>query len=218
MILTFYSDSHEELFNIMMGSISDSDRSLLKVYKIDQGASDGIYRSEGWGDMMTKKLELIIETLDQSNAPDRLLYSDCDVRFYGEVFPQVSALLDRSGFDILFQADSPVAVCMGFFIVKNSEAVLRFFKVCHHILSKGGFISDQEVANLLLGSSNLKAGLLGAEFFSIWRSIGCRVWDPSIPLGPIPDGILVHHASWVKGSKDKIDLIKRVQNLVEAQR
>lgn len=210
-ILTFYSDSHFEMYNnFFLPSYNKflSENELISK-KIDQISPTGEYESEGFDYAMVEKLNLIIENIDLKD--DRfLVYSDCDVQFFSNL------KFDLGGNDIAFQQDGSVRnLCTGFFIAKQNPSVLNFFKEARELLLKNlnGKIHDQTIINRMFNSgyNKIKKTILPYDkYWTVTYAINGGIWDGSTDF-EIPDNLIMHHANFTVGVKNKIKLLKLVK-------
>lgn len=210
-IITFYSDSHFEIYNnFFLSSYNKflSENELISK-KIEQISHTGEYESEGFDYTMIEKLSLIIESIDLSDKRF-LVYSDCDVQFFSKL---EFDLMDN---DIAFQQDgSPNNLCAGFFISKQNHSVLNFFKEVKQILIKNlnGRIHDQTIINHLFnnGYDKIKKTILPHDkYWTVAYSEIGGVWDGVRDFN-IPINLIAHHANFTIGIKNKINLLKLVK-------
>lgn len=204
-IFTFYSESHGLLYDLFKESLSRTNPNLeMHVDKIDQ-FGNGVFMEEGWQKSMTMKMDQIIGACEQGEI---FIHSDSDVYFLGEIEKQ---LVDELGnFDIAFQDDGYVGLCMGFFICRPSENVLNLFKKVR--LSLGQFNGhDQNALNSLIPDSGVSYKKLSHLFFNYGQKYG-KVWgNENFDFDP---EILLLHANWTIGIENKIRMIDYVRNKI----
>jgi hypothetical protein len=211
-IITFYSDSHLEIYNnYFLDSYNNylSEHKLISK-KIDQISPTGEYESLGFDHTMLEKIKLIIENIDLSEE-DLLVYSDCDVQFFGNLDFEIGEN------DILFQNDYfENNYCAGFFVAKQNERVLDFFKEVQKrfIGSMNGKIHDQTVICSLFseGYSKIKKEML--PFNKYWTSAfstNGQPWEGQ-DLN-VPEKIIAHHSNFTVGIKNKILLLEKVKKI-----
>ena len=210
-IITFYSDSHLEIYNnFFLSSYNKflSENELI-AKKIEQISKTGEYKSEGFDYTMIEKINLIIENIDL-NDNRILVYSDCDVQFFSNL---EFDLMDN---DISFQQDgSPNNLCAGFFIAKQNQSVLNFFNDVKETLIKNlnGKIHDQTIINNLFNSgyNKIKKTILPHDkYWTVAYSEIRGLWD-GIQDFKIPNDLIVHHANFTIGIKNKLNLLKLVK-------
>ena len=181
-VITFYSDSHKDLYNTFVSSFNEhlSSKYTLLTKKIEQLSPSGEYNSNGFDLSMLEKLTWIIDNIDV-NDTSPMVFSDCDVQFFGDLD------FDISEYDILFQHDyhnnfnyswfpgeknrlgKYPSYCAGFFICKQSEKVKKFFQDVKDNLIKNlnGTLHDQTMMNKMIGK------LEGAD---VWLVISLMVF------------------------------------------
>jgi hypothetical protein len=139
-IITFYSDTHKELYDTFISSFNKNLSKDYKLYtrKIDQVSPSGEYNSKGFDLAMVEKLSWIIENIDTTDI-NTMVFSDCDVQFFRDID------FDIKDYDILFQHDyiekfnyswfngenklgKYPNYCAGFFICKQTDKVKSFFQ------------------------------------------------------------------------------------------
>lgn len=209
-ILTFYSETHKKLYDDYF--FPSYYKFLSKKYKlincvIPQVCSSGEFASEGFDDAMFKKIELIIENIDV-NDKNIFVFSDCDVQFFDDFE------YDLENYDILFQEDYKNYKCAGFFICKQTEHVLNFFKLVRNefLKYKNGKIDDQWVINKLLENNeySLAYGFLPPnKYWSVGNATGGHVWNGQNI--EIPNDLTTHHANFTIGLENKIKLLNIVK-------
>lgn len=215
-LLTFYSDSHKELYEkfflesynkFLKGSFELKDKHISQVCK------SGDYGSDGFSNAMLEKINHIIDNIDL-NDPQPLVFADCDIQFFGDFKGDI---IDELGdYDIKFQ-DDVVCACAGFFVCKQNDRVLSFFNVVRDNLIRvmSQKIDDQQVINSLLNSAykngqNLKHGLLSHKYFTVAQSFGAKQWNGED--FNVPSDILVHHGNWTLGMDNKFKVMNYVKN------
>ena len=125
-LLTFYSDSHKELYEeFFLESFNRllKDSFELKSKHIDQLSKTGEYDADGFSETMVEKLVQIIDNIDITDD-EPLVFADCDIQFFEDFSDDITTEL--GDYDIKFQ-DDIVCVCAGFFVCKQNDAVLNFF-------------------------------------------------------------------------------------------
>lgn len=225
-ILTFYTESHNQIYNdYFLSSLSEkisSEKFDLIPFFGKQLSNSGSYNTPGFEETMFYKIDHIIKNID-TDSSDLLVFSDCDVQFLNDFTER--AQTDMMNFDILFQDDITCA-CAGFFIAKQTREVLDFFiqvrSIMYMNLGKDGKLasgmSDQSIINLLIRQNKvIKTGLLPRDvYFTIASSTGPKQWmgeDFNIPFN-----IHVHHANWTVGIENKIRLMEMVKLKYESNR
>ena len=213
-LLTFYSDSHEDLYNeFFLSSYNQhlKDSFELKAKHVTQHSPSGDYGSEGFSETMLEKINHIIESIDTGdNEP--MVFADCDIQFFGDFKEDIIAQLGNS--DIKFQNDV-VCRCAGFFVCRQSDKVLNFFENVRQILIKNmrPGVDDQVVINSALQQNlfpNLNHGLLDNKYFTVAMATGAKQWNGED--FNTPKNIYTHHGNWTMGMDNKVKLMNYVKN------
>jgi hypothetical protein len=223
-LITFYSESHSNLYQIFYESYKTFLFQIpLKVKKIDQLSPTGEFSSLGFDKTMMEKIDWIIENIDV-NSQEYLIFSDCDVQFFGDIS------VDMQDKDILFQDDYGMwdfswfpdgkqgkskfpNYCAGFFICKQSEKVKKFFydvkrNFTNHM---NGYLHDQTIINKMISEGyDINHGKLNSDkFWTVAFSINGNIWNGQDIS--VPKSILVHHANYTVGIENKIKLLNLVK-------
>lgn len=215
-LLTFYSETHKEMYeNYFYPSFN---KFLSKKYNlieniIPQICRTGEFASHGFDEAMFKKIELIIENIDISDK-NILVFSDCDIQFFSDLE------FDLQSFDILFQEDYKGMKCAGFFICKQTKKVLDFFNLVKEefIKIKDGKIDDQGIINRLLLKNEFGLNwqfLPTDKYWSVGNATEGKVWNGE--KINIPNNLIMHHANYTVGIKNKINLLNLIKNYYETK-
>ena len=216
-VYTFYTDSHLELYQKLNKSVSLLCPSLnLITRKFDQECLTGEYMSPGWGETMRKKVDLILEAIDQGKI---FIHSDCDVVYLQD--PTEKVLEELGDYDLAFQSDfvplKEVWYCMGFFVCRPSQRTRDLFvKVYENIgnfwgndqLSLNNILSTYKNPSPGKGFEDLKYKTLSEKFFTYGQTGKSSIWDGE--QFDLPEDLVAFHANWTKGTQRKINLIDYV--------
>ena len=193
------------------------------------------YKKSSWISIMGDKVDFIIEAIRDS-WNETFIFSDPDVQFIGETKKDISIFI--KGKDLVFQKDSPQesGICAGFFVCKGSNKTLRFWQDVRNAMEGDNNEDDQDCAiNLLFGKKTqgylkksrllqllaakfskcglnpwrIKWGYLPVRFFGGGTLTG-KLWSPGMDL-PIPRDIVMHHANYTVGLKNKITQLRYVK-------
>jgi hypothetical protein len=211
-IITFYSDSHLEIYNnyFLESYYKYLSGHKLISKKIEQISPTGEYESLGFDKAMLEKINLVIDNIDLTDS-EPLVYADCDIQFFGDLD------FEMGNDDIIFQNDFfPNNHCAGFFIAKQNQKVLDFFKTVkdRFIKSMDGKIHDQIIINYLFleGYDKIKKSMLPSDkYWTVAFSTKGEPWNGQEIK--IPDGLIVHHANFTVGIKNKLSLLEEVKIL-----
>jgi len=204
-IYTFFSESHASLFELFQKSLVETNPNLeIVVDKLDQFGS-GIFMQNGWLESMSKKLDQIIRACEQE---DIFIHADSDIYFFNNIEKD---LLDELGeFDLAFQDDGHVGLCMGFFVCRPSKKVYNLFcEVKRRLDQFNGH--DQNALNMLIKETDVKYKRLPHRYSNYGQKHG-KVWDGSD--FEVDQDILILHANWVIGIENKIKLINYVKQKI----
>jgi len=166
-----------------------------------------------------RKVDLIIRAIEESWG-EIFIFSDVDIQFFAPIQDTILALME--GKDIVMQRNNPEGVlCTGFFACRAHEKTLRLWQDVKKTMQKKKINSDQNSFNQCIKKKSKKNpyGLvwdyLPATFFGAGTLTAYTgyLWHPGKKL-PIPHGILMHHANWTKGVKNKIAQLKYVREEV----
>lgn len=205
-ILTFLSDSHQELYDLFFypsyKKYLSQDFELI-VEKIDQLCPNGNFGDNGFDITMLKKIELINKHID-INDKKILLFADIDIQFFQNI--DLSFIVEP--YDIWFQQDYfNNYICAGLFIAKQNINTFKFFNdVFHELKSKiNGKIDDQAIINQI--KNRIKYKLLPPDkYWTVANSTMGSQWYPGVDFN-VPSDIVAHHANWTIGVPNKIKLM-----------
>lgn len=221
-LLTFYSDSHKELYETffldsyntyLKGSFD------LKAKHIDQLSKSGDYGSQGFADTMFEKINHVIDNIDLNDS-EPMVFADCDIQFFEDFSETI--INDLGSNNLMFQ-DDVACVCAGFFVCRQNQLMLDFFNDVRNTLdtARERRIDDQQVINQFLNSgkySDYKIGKLSRDkYFTVAASnLGPRQWTGG--EFNVPDQILVHHGNWTVGLENKFKIMNYVKDVVEKRK
>jgi hypothetical protein len=199
-LLIVYTDSHRQLFE-RFSAPSGFD---VVAKKHDQLCS-GRYYADRWAEQMAAKLQAVIDFVDH-NLGEVLAYSDVDVQFFGEDAPSMLADI----VDMAFQMDEKGCRCGGFYAMRASSAVSAMLRgAMLNVARLGG---DQAAINYVIRNapSALKIRELDPKKFWTAGYDTRKVWKPGDPIS-VPEGIVMHHASWCVGIPNKLRMLDEVR-------
>ena len=215
-LLTFYSKSHSNIYeNYFLDSYNKylKDELELIPLKIEQLSKNGEFNTEGFEETMLHKIEHVISNIDMSD--EYLIYSDCDVQFFDKIVDDL--LYEIGDNEIAFQDDS-TGLCAGFFICKQNNKVKEYFenvlRILKSFMRNGKLpqgISDQYIINKTNRFKDIKITSLPKDkYFSVSNANNRKRWTGEDFT--IPKNIKLHHANWVWGTHEKINLMNYVRN------
>lgn len=208
-IYSTYSDSHT-IFLPWFNTIKNVEKDIeIITKKIEQKCPTGEFNSEGWNEATKQKIEFLIDIVS-SNDDDMFIFSDVDVQFFKPVCEIGKQVL--SSYDIVFQNDYYGGECTGFFYCRKNIATKKLFEYALKI--HNSHRDDQTSIQSALRATNINYALLPKEFFTYgmyydhWK--GQEVFR-------LPKNIVMHHANWVVGIENKINLLKAAKNNFDNQ-
>jgi len=174
----------------------------------------------GWTDTTIRKVDLIIRAIKE-NWGSIFIFSDVDIQFFCPIQKRIFELME--GKDMIIQKNAPNGVlCSGFFACRGNEKTLRLWQDVKKTMQKSKLHSDQKSLNRCIkrhsqkNPYNVVWSYLPSTFFGGGTLTG-REWYPGIHL-KVPHGILMHHANWTKGVKNKIAQLVYVRKVVNKRK
>ena len=234
-----YTDLHAPFFekHFIKSFPFEAGLSLL-VEKMPQKCEGGLF-SNGWRDQMIEKQKFINKNLQTFFYNEILVFSDVDIRFYGEVKDDLTQCLGDA--DIAFMKDhnsDTIGRCGGFFVLKSTDKMREIFSEVLSTLqsfdknSPTSFeTSEQQTINNVLNKhSDVKWKYLPARYYTHGLYIdGLKDFREDNQMGLwwenksdqekedmlIVEDLKVHHANWAKGLDNKLQLLDFVLNKKE---
>lgn len=210
---TFFTNSHLSLYKEFMNSFPYEEGVDLIIRYLPQ-ESDGVYESDSWNKTMFKKMVYIVDYLKKLKEDEYLIHADIDICFYKNFKTDLMSLLNQFNGDILFQNDG-YELSMGFFICKKNEKIISLMEYIRDNLNQ--FAQDQKALNVLIPRSGIKYGILPERYYNFGPYNGFKRWEPNIDNFYVPRDIILHHANWTVGIENKLNLIKKVKEIVKKQ-
>jgi hypothetical protein len=200
---TFYTDSHREIFEIFEKNFPYDANSQLNVKWFPQECQTGSYMTDGWNSTMKRKVEYILEALNETKENNWFVHCDCDIL----LFKGWTDILNKqhSNTDIMIQSDA-TELCAGFFFCKSNNITKTLWT---HILENiNSFTNDQTALNYYVHNlKGLKTGILPNTYFTYGMLKGLR-WDGKDFTIPNIDKLKMFHANWTTGINNKKELLK----------
>jgi hypothetical protein len=144
-----HTPAHEVLYRqVFLPSVPQGFAVRSTVLGID---GPGDYLSDEFFRCIRAKLDLVVRSVEE-NSGDIIVWSDVDIRFFDLSPSALTAELESSACDVLFQRESPRMndVNTGFFVCRCTTAVLEFFKTVRSELESHPEENEQMVVNRLL--------------------------------------------------------------------
>jgi hypothetical protein len=209
-IYTFHTELNKKLFEEYFFPSAKKYGEVVAI-KGNQGQSNGIYRQEGWLELMSQKIDAIIKAIKENNG-QIFMFCDADAQFFNKI--EISGM---EKYDMLFQRDNPSGtLCAGVFFCKGNGRTLEFWQEVKKLMGKKiseRIQDDQDAVNFILRKNKLqqfiknnkfkiKWGYLPAEFYGAGTLTG-KLWTSEEYL-PVPENIILHHANYTQGLENKI--------------
>lgn len=217
-LYALYTPSHEVLKDtFFLPSIKDDFDIVLEF--CEQTCSSTVFMSNGWTDTTIRKVDLIIRAIEE-NWGEVFIFSDVDIQFFAPIEDIIVELMHDK--DIIMQRNNPEGVlCTGFFACRANEKTLRLWSDVKKVMQKNKSHSDQISFNQCIKKKRKKNpyGLAWDYLPPIFFGAGTLaaypgyLWKPGRKL-EIPQGIVIHHANWTRGVKNKIAQLKYVRKQV----
>lgn len=211
-----FTPSHAILKNeFFLPSLGNEFEVILDKYK--QECPTGKYLEKGWNKAVANKANTIIKAIKE-NWNKIFIFSDVDIQFFS-LNKQIilECIKDK---DIVFQKDSITGtLCTGFFVCRGNKKTLKLWQTIKKRLKEEKVVDDQLELNSCFRNEkspyNLKWGYLPRKFFSpgLSPNIGPNLWKPGVKL-LIPKSIVMHHANWTRGIKNKVLQFEYIRKLV----
>ena len=233
-LYSIYTPSHKVfLKRWFLPTIRDDYELIMK--QCPQECPKGLFMKNGWMKTLHRKIDLIINAI-HNNWNDIFVFSDVDIQFFGKT---KELILDSiKNFDFIAQKDANDSLnaeivpdmsghlCAGFFACKGNERTLRLWEEVKKYCLEKPHRHDQHGLNHYLNgfSAHKKDNLFGVtwdylppEFYSPGSYLGTGIWSSGKKL-EIPENIVMHHANWTQGIRNKIAQLKYIKRTVGKRR
>lgn len=189
----------------------DEDVDLIVRYMPQECDGNFDVWSDDWMKTMYRKVQYIIDYLDELKNGELLIHADIDIVFYKPFAKDLRKLMCDSKDDIMFQNDGS-ALCMGFFVVRKSDEIVKLFNTVYERMKD--YKHDQDAMNQIIPTSSIQYGTLPARYFSYGPLNGLKRWTPEYTHINVPHDIVIHHANWTVGVENKLKLIQQVKEII----
>lgn len=214
-LYALYTPSHEILKDqFFLPSIQDDFEVVLDF--CEQTCPTAEFMSNGWTQTTMRKVDFIIQAIHE-NWGEIFIFSDVDIQFFAPIQESIVRLMEDK--DIVMQRNNPEGVlCTGFFACRGNERTLQLWTDVKKTMQKQQLNSDQISFNQCIKRRHKKNpygvawGYLPHTFFGGGTLTG-TLWLPGNTL-PVPHNIVMHHANWTKGIKNKIAQLNYVRGEV----
>lgn len=220
-----YTPAHEVLYRqVFRPSVPEGFEVRPTLIGIE---GPGDYLSDEFLRCIRAKLDLVVRSIAE-NPGKVIVWSDVDIQFFDASPSELTAELESSEYDVLFQRESPRLndVNTGFFVCRCIPAVLVFFRTVRSELDQHREENEQMVVNRLIFNNELetwnsKLGTLKPKSSTqnsqiSWgylpRSFYARTqgWPP-------PRHLMIYHANYTKGADgigQKLAQFREVEDLI----
>jgi hypothetical protein len=221
-----YTPSHDQMCKEwFLPTLPAEDDFELVAERYEQECANGEFMASGWLQAMVHKVDVVIRGIKE-NWGSVFIHSDVDIQFFGSIKPIILKAME--GKDMVLQNDHPQGVvCAGFFACRGNKKTLKLWNrikrfLEHEIysiqpsLNDKPLINDQDLLNKWICKANpynIAWDYLPEVFFG-GGSLTAKIWKPGDQL-VIPEGIVMHHANWTIGVKNKIAQLQYVRTEVE---
>lgn len=200
-LVTYYTKSHESLFNLLK-------QSQIQEYELVVGVGpqiceSGEYRSLNWQNVTLCKLQFIIEQMLPLND-EVFIYCDSDVVW---LRPSEKIILDEFGdLDFVAQNDGPSNLCTGLFACRRNAAVYTLFKAAEsRIIAMNDPKWDDQIAlNAELPKHPIKWACLSDKFAN---KLNLPRISQDMPI-VLRHDMVAYHANWCVGVEEKLKRMK----------
>lgn len=210
-VYTFYTDSHKEIFDLFEEYFYKNSDTKLKliVSRFEQECPSATHKEHGWSTTMKRKVECILNALQETPENEWFVYTDCDILLFQGWMNVLNS--NNSNFDIIIQNDF-ISLCAGFFFCKSNNKTKQLWQDVYNSVERFG--EDQTALNFFLKQSKtLKIAILPESYFT-YGLLNKSVWQGTETF-EIPSNIKMFHANWTEGTNNKIKLMKLVISLYE---
>lgn len=206
-LFSIVTSSHRSLLDNWFAPTVPDDFELT-IDELPQQCSQGNFMEPGWNATMRQKVLQHLRASTECDG-DIFVYSDVDVQFFRPAADFLRNTLER--YELACQRDSPDGgiLCAGFFACRGNASTRAFWQRVLDLMDRTS-LNDQDALNSL--RSSIKHTVLPPMF---WGP-GCheaKRWVPGQPLH-CPCDIVMHHANWTVGVRNKEAQLSAVKHLV----
>ncbi len=208
-LITCLTPSHQ-VFLPHFNTIFRVDQNInLYSEEFEQECPTGAFADAGWNDTTRRKFEHIGTILQECDEGELLAFADADIQFFRPISDLAGIALKDN--DIVFQNDYYGHACTGFFYMRNNRSIRDLVQMVYNEIPN--WRDDQEAMNKILPTWSGEYGLLPNQFFTFGSFY--QHWDETKTDFPLPRGMVLHHANWVKGIENKLKLLTLVREIYD---
>lgn len=204
-IYTFFTSSHQKLYERFLNNFPYSTDIELVVKWFPQECENGTYMANGWLSTMKRKVQYIIQSLEETEEDGWFVHADCDI----VLFPEWNHILNDNtdDSDMLIQNDH-TSLCAGFFFCKSNTRTKKLWNLVLENLHN--FEHDQAAMNYFIPRvEGFRASILPDSYFT-YGFYKKGVWNGEDFTVPNIGDLRMFHANWTAGVDNKIKLIDKV--------
>lgn len=205
-LFTYYTDSHAYLYeNFLKKTVNKFNEYELISEKGNQYCEDGSFNSKNFGKTTFEKIKFVLDS-NEWESNDITIFTDADVVFLKNTKEFFQNEIEN--LDMVFQNDNWTCNT-GVYIFKRNNNVKQLLE---NILSiqNVGFHNEQVALNSIIRDHNIKYKLFDERIWNV-NFQGLCPWDGN-ELINFPDNILMFHANYMVGVKNKINALSLAYN------
>jgi hypothetical protein len=181
-LYSIYTEETNVLKEIFINTIQDDWE--INLVSWGQAGEEGNWGTKSFGKLMRKKIEFVIETLEE-NRGNIIIFSDIDIQFFGKCSKLIKKSLRNN--DLLFQSERwpQKEINAGFIVVKCNDRTIEFFRS----------VADIKLENLEFFEQSAMSEILNGNDLDLkWDVLPSQFWAMSHGGNP-PLDIVLHHAN-----------------------
>lgn len=208
-IYTFFTDTHRIFLKRFLNTFPFEEDIDLQIRYIKQECESGSFMKDGWLRTMERKVQYVIDALEETKDNEWFMHVDVDVQFFGRIKDYVRFYTNQD-FDFIAQNDYGGGYCAGLFACKRTDSTVNLWSQVKDNLPNHA--QDQVAMNHYIKALNVKATKFDNRIYtygSNWKK-----WDRDDISFIVPNNILMHHGNWTEGIDRKIQLMDLVRDKV----
>jgi len=205
---TFTTPSHLHFLDAWMRPSLPEELNLVIRESDTQLCPTATFRSVGWRETMIEKVKWWIHACEHE---DIFIGSDVDVQFFA---PVADAMLEALGnLDFAVQNQRRQDINSGFFICRGNDRTLKMWNTILGQLKAGQDDGEQYLLQAYLEKHPDRWTFLPADEFYTPEEYFINLSELKVP-----GNIRMHHATYAKGTQDKIQQLQYVRQIVNMNR
>jgi hypothetical protein len=212
-IYTFYTPSHKEIYDKYF--VESFNNHLSNDFILDtelgiQKTKNGDFSDPELGSSMDDKLILLKRAITENDG-NWFIYADCDIQFFDNIKNDINNYINlgmKENIDMFCQEDCN-SICAGFLLIRSSKKMNDFIDLISKERHK--FNNDQLAMNQY--ANYIRYSFLPRNmYYTVGNYNGGRVWNAGDTVY-LPNKILLHHANFTIGVKNKIIMMDQVKKI-----